>query len=269
MEPNRFVTIRFERLSPDSRSNLDGFFIRYGCAGNAGSDRSCRESPVLLMTSNLQQAAACDRHLLLVLNTVIDGVLRLENGERRNGFLTRSPTPKAPSREPTSMEATDEVVWQNRLDGRYDVIVFRSKEPYNGVLIVRDGLIEISRTQVGLSYDAMIGPDAGDVQTWIDAAIAVVDQSKSPSELINEAIRRTERERKNRIDRLQASPNVGAAYRIALDVYRQSEAAVHWLISPNVALNGKAPTDILDDQDGVGRIRELLTNVVKTIYPLS
>jgi hypothetical protein len=71
----------------------------------------------------------------------------------------------------------EDTVWDANLDeGRYRVTVIRLG-PYGGVLILReaDGPILLQR-EVGLSYDALFGPDVSDVQLWQDIATRFVDQ---------------------------------------------------------------------------------------------
>jgi hypothetical protein len=70
------------------------------------------------------------------------------------------------------------IVWENTVDqGAWAVKVERTEEPYRGILtIVRtsDGK-EVHREDVGLSYDAIFGPDVADVADWEDRCIAVID----------------------------------------------------------------------------------------------
>lgn len=267
MELISSVTVRFSRLSPDSKSNLDGFMMPYGCSGSV-ANKSCDKTPTLLMTSNAMQAAACKHHIAATLDKVIDAVLRDANGEARPGFLRQPRTWKSKSRPMNSIEASGEIVWSNRLDERYDVIVYRATKPHTGVLVVKDGENELARTMVSLSYGAMFGPDVADVDAWAAEAVGIVDETKAPSERLNDAVDEVERERSERVVRLRALDFAGEAYAKALEVFRAPEPAIRWLISPNGALNGKAPEDILTDAAGLKRTKEILDDVVKTLYPL-
>lgn len=67
------------------------------------------------------------------------------------------------------------LVWETKLDKRYDVFVERSSD-YTGVLIIKDGDKELLREKVGLSYGAKFGPDVDDVNQWKERAIGVVDK---------------------------------------------------------------------------------------------
>lgn len=267
MDISGIVTIRFQRLSDSSKSNADGFLLPYGCAG-ADQETTCKQRPVLLLTSNIQQSAACTDHIAPVLNSLIDGILRSRNGERHHGFLRRPELPQ-PLPKSSSLRATEEVVWQSRLDGRYDVIVFRSTKAYAGVLVVRDGRVEIFRSDVALTYDAAVGPDVTDIQAWMDTAIAAVDSSKPVQQVMAEAVRRTEAERQSRIARLHTSKNADKAYLLTIAVYRSAESAVDWLLTANVLLDGRSPVELLDEPQGIARIKTALDTVLKTVYPLS
>lgn len=267
MDTSGIVTVRLQRLSKNSKCDTDGFLLPYGCAG-ADGDAICKRCPVLLLTSNIQQSAACADHITRVLNSLIDGILKSRNGERGIGFLRRADLPKAP-RKSTCSVATEEIVWQNRLDNHYDVIVFRATKAYAGVIVIRDGDTEIFRSDVGLAHDAIVGPDAADVQQWMDTAIAVVDASKCPQQIVAEALDRIEAERESRIARLRTCKNAEKACELTLNVFRSGEAAVNWLLSSSALLNGRAPVDILDETHGVERLANALEHLVETIYPLS
>lgn len=131
MQPDNRVTVRFQRLSPDSRSNMEGFLFQYGCSGQRSPQPRCENSPVLLMTGNISQSAACEKHIVAVLDVMIDGVLASRNGEKADGFLRRAPHVDADdfAFDSQSVEPTYEVIWRNRLDNRYDVAVFASTTP--------------------------------------------------------------------------------------------------------------------------------------------
>lgn len=203
---------------------------------------------------------------------MIDSVLRSKNGEGGYGFLHR---PEFYDEEGAaiflndSAQATAEVIWQNRLDRRYDVMVLASTKPYVGVFVVRDGNTELCRRTVNLSYNAVVGPDVADVSAWEDAAITLIDRSKPPEQRLAEAIAHIDKDRSARLRRLRRAPQGPKAYDLARKALRYPEVAVDWLISPNAALNRKAPVDLLGDEDGLERIGEILDNFMSTIYPLS
>lgn len=247
---------------------MDGLLIPYACAARTDADAPCRQKPVLLITSNIHQSAACAEHLSEVLNSNIDAVLRSKNGELEYGFLHQATATKQRPHRSTEL-ATDEIVWQARLDDRYDAVVLRTKQPYLGVLVLRDGATELLRSDVGLSYNAMLGPDAADVLEWMDIASSTIDAGKPQSQLINEAIERVDRMRAARIERLRSSSKATDAYQLAIGVFRHAESAVEWLISGDGAANAKVPADLLDEPSGLERIGKLLNEIVKTIYPLS
>ena len=57
------------------------------------------------------------------------------------------------------MSTDDElIVWSSKLDNKYTVEVTRT-EPYRGELTVTDGSTVLHREPVGLSFDALFGPD--------------------------------------------------------------------------------------------------------------
>lgn len=72
----------------------------------------------------------------------------------------------------------EEIVWEARMDGRYDVRVVREAD-YQGKLIIKDmdGSVLDERT-VRLSYGARFGPDVGDVDEWQRTAAGVVDSQQ-------------------------------------------------------------------------------------------
>jgi len=266
MDIGGIVTIRFQRLSESSKSNADGFLLPYGCAGSDGESR-CKQRPALLLTSNIQQSAACADHIVGILNELIDGILRSRNGEHGYGFLRR---PELPIRHRSaSLKATQDIVWQSQLDDRYDVTVFRATSPCAGVEIICEGNREIYRCDVGLAFNAIMGPDAADVQEWMDTAVDVVDASKPPQQIMAEAIRRIEAERQSRIAQLHTSKNADKAYQLAFDAYRSAETAVNWLLTTNALLDGKSPVEVLDQPHGLERVERALNDTIKTIYPLS
>ena len=133
------------------------------------------------------------------------------------------------------IEPTDEVVWQNRLDNRYDVTVFGSTAPYTGIFVLRDRETELYRGAVHLAYNAIIGPDAADVAAWQDVAVAIIDRTKSLKQRLDEALDRMKKEHTARIKRLHTAPNACEAYQLAIGAFRYPEVAVEWLTSPNAA----------------------------------
>jgi hypothetical protein len=74
-----------------------------------------------------------------------------------------------------SVTTLPNIVWVALLDARYKVTIVR-KEPYRGSLELRDGEDLILEQDVGLSYDAMFGPDAADVVEWREIATQFIDK---------------------------------------------------------------------------------------------
>ena len=71
---------------------------------------------------------------------------------------------------------TFNIVWQSGVDdGTWHVKVVRL-EPYKGQLTItnKDGAV-IHTEEVGLSYDALFGPDVADVGEWQGKALQVID----------------------------------------------------------------------------------------------
>jgi hypothetical protein len=73
----------------------------------------------------------------------------------------------------------DHMVWSSLFDGKYTVKVTRTA-PYRGELTVAAGTTVLHRKSVGLSYDALFGPDVTDVASWQEIAIKVVDNLQQP-----------------------------------------------------------------------------------------
>lgn len=67
-----------------------------------------------------------------------------------------------------------DVVWEAGLDGCYVVSVVRLA-PYQGQLQIRKGGALVRVEPVALSYDALFGPDAEDVNQWQELALQFVD----------------------------------------------------------------------------------------------
>lgn len=69
----------------------------------------------------------------------------------------------------------DLTVWSSMLDNKYTIKVTRTV-PYRSELTIAAGTEILHRQPVGLSFDALFGPDWGDVQSWQAAAIEFVDK---------------------------------------------------------------------------------------------
>ena len=67
------------------------------------------------------------------------------------------------------------IIWQDKLDKRYDVMVERVS-PYKGSLIIKDGITELLREDTSISYDAPFGADMSDVHAWQDRCGDFIDQ---------------------------------------------------------------------------------------------
>jgi len=67
------------------------------------------------------------------------------------------------------------IIWQDKLDKRYDVMVERVS-PYKGSLIIKDGNIELLREDTSISHDAPFGADVSDVHAWQDRCADFIDQ---------------------------------------------------------------------------------------------
>ena len=65
-------------------------------------------------------------------------------------------------------------VWESELDERYVVKVVRLA-PYQGQLQIWDGGEVLHTEPVSLSYDALFGPDVGDVYQWQELAVRFID----------------------------------------------------------------------------------------------
>ena len=73
----------------------------------------------------------------------------------------------------------EKVVWQSRLDGRYQIEVHRiDGETHRGIFMIWDkeqDFRQIYAEDVPLMYGAQFGPDVEDVQSWMDKGCVVVD----------------------------------------------------------------------------------------------
>jgi hypothetical protein len=74
-------------------------------------------------------------------------------------------------------KSTKDIVWQNKVDRRYDVLVERTGD-YTGELVIRDGEKELLREPTTLSYRALFGPDVSDVAVWEERCIEFIDGQK-------------------------------------------------------------------------------------------
>ena len=68
----------------------------------------------------------------------------------------------------------DLIVWSSTLDGRYTINVMRTG-PYRAELAIAEGANVLHREPVGLSFDALFGPDVADVASWQEIATTFVD----------------------------------------------------------------------------------------------
>lgn len=70
----------------------------------------------------------------------------------------------------------NEVIWEGTLDNRWYCVVERTGN-YEGLLSITDteNKSVVHEEAVGLSYDAVFGPDAYDINVWEEKAMDVVD----------------------------------------------------------------------------------------------
>lgn len=73
------------------------------------------------------------------------------------------------------MKEERQIVWENKLDDRYDCKVERIAA-YDGELVMMEGETEILRQPVTLSYQALFGPDVADVALWQQILIKKADE---------------------------------------------------------------------------------------------
>lgn len=73
-------------------------------------------------------------------------------------------------------EQEQQIVWEATLDDRYRCVVTRTGERtgYYTITDTESGE-ELFAEEVGLAYRALFGPDVGDVRTWQERAIEVVE----------------------------------------------------------------------------------------------
>lgn len=68
------------------------------------------------------------------------------------------------------------IIWANKVDKKYEVIVRRNEnDTHRGTLIMVVEGKEL-RQEVTISYGGPFGPDAGDVSRWCDIACDFVDK---------------------------------------------------------------------------------------------
>jgi hypothetical protein len=72
------------------------------------------------------------------------------------------------------MKMSNEIVWNSKLDDRYEVVVTRTA-PYQGELTISESGKILHRQNVGLMYNAAFGPDVTDVFGWQQIAIEFID----------------------------------------------------------------------------------------------
>ncbi|MGC9225510.1 MAG: hypothetical protein ACP5E2_16490 [Terracidiphilus sp.] len=73
----------------------------------------------------------------------------------------------------------DLLVWSAIFDGKYAIKVTRTA-PYRGELTVSEGENVLYREPVGLSFDALSGPDISEVVAWHEIAIRFVQNLERP-----------------------------------------------------------------------------------------
>ncbi len=84
------------------------------------------------------------------------------------------------------------VIWESKLDGKYDIVVARSRpsaidpespfspeDLYTGTLTITEGQTVLFSKEVSVSYGAVFGPDIADVQTWQNMALDFIDAQVS------------------------------------------------------------------------------------------
>lgn len=77
-------------------------------------------------------------------------------------------------------EQKQQAVWESTLDDRYRCVVSRTGAR-TGRLTITDMETEdeLHAENVRLAYGAKFGPDIGDIRTWQELAMEVVDSSRS------------------------------------------------------------------------------------------
>jgi hypothetical protein len=71
---------------------------------------------------------------------------------------------------------TEQIIWSNVLDNRYNCIVVRNSQHF-GQLTIYDNQLNryLLSKEVRLTYGAVFGPDAIDVSEWMGTIERVVD----------------------------------------------------------------------------------------------
>ena len=68
------------------------------------------------------------------------------------------------------------IVWQNKLDNIYDVMMVTDNDDYKGNLIIKKGDVELLKELTTISYGARFGPDVSDVAVWENRCIDFIDK---------------------------------------------------------------------------------------------
>ncbi len=75
-----------------------------------------------------------------------------------------------------------EVIWESKLDGRYDCIVYRGNS-VDGLLVIydleRDNEL-IFQEPVRISFEALFGVDTGDMLYWESICMGFIDNDYRP-----------------------------------------------------------------------------------------
>lgn len=67
-------------------------------------------------------------------------------------------------------------IFDNKLDGIWDVRVTRIDERKGNLSISKNGESPIHEEEVNLSYGALFGADRDDIQYWMDRGVEIVDK---------------------------------------------------------------------------------------------
>lgn len=70
-------------------------------------------------------------------------------------------------------------VYSTTIDKKFALRVTRVK-PYEGKLVLSLGGKSLLEKDVRISYDAMVGPDVGDVDDWVRIATDFIDTEYKP-----------------------------------------------------------------------------------------
>ncbi|MBV8364847.1 MAG: DUF2384 domain-containing protein [Candidatus Eremiobacteraeota bacterium] len=256
--------LTFTTLPPQAKTYDSGFYIRLGCM-----HAECKEDPVLHIKSNSKAGGSCRKHIA---DCVFDMLQQDTHDDSGHGFLYRPQRrtgPLFPDGRPLHADMAH-IIWDGTLDdGAATAHVYGSARESWGVLVVRAGDHELTREPVYLSYGAPFGPDAGDVQAWVDRALELIDEHKPLRQQFNEALQRMSDKQHHLEALLKTSLLTCAAFKKALDVFGNANAAVDFLLSPTNALDGKAPAELLSDDAALKRVTEYLHAITSSWYPLS